>query len=125
MPDPWTINRGTLPPLSILSENRATMRKAFGLAANQMLGHGVAKSSHGHGRLDMVGIDKNSPIDRVATRVLLDGVAFTPAIGVALLKAKNIIQHGQPCGDETQQYLHALPKHVEVLDRRQRADLET
>eukprot|EP00973_Karenia_brevis_P036858 5078580-Karenia_brevis.AAC.1 len=41
MSDPWTINRGPLPPLSILSENRATMKKAFGLAANQMLGHGI------------------------------------------------------------------------------------
>eukprot|EP00973_Karenia_brevis_P009525 1285775-Karenia_brevis.AAC.1 len=71
----------------------------------------------------MVGIDKNSPVDRAATRVLLDGVAFTPALGVTLLKAKNIIQYGQPCGDETQQYMHTLPKHVEVLDRRQRADL--
>eukprot|EP00973_Karenia_brevis_P036859 5078580-Karenia_brevis.AAC.2 len=64
----------------------------------------------------MVGIDKCSPVDRVATRVLLDGVAFTPALGVALLKARNIILHGQPCGDETRE---------EVLDRRQRADLET
>eukprot|EP00973_Karenia_brevis_P083835 11632642-Karenia_brevis.AAC.1 len=38
------------------------------LAANQMLGHSVVRSSNGHGRLDMVGIDKNCPIDRVATR---------------------------------------------------------
>eukprot|EP00973_Karenia_brevis_P060954 8476859-Karenia_brevis.AAC.1 len=68
MSDPWTINRGPLPPLSILSENRATMKKVFGLAANQMLGHGVAKTSRGHVRLDMIGIDKSSPVDRVATR---------------------------------------------------------
>eukprot|EP00973_Karenia_brevis_P082599 11451130-Karenia_brevis.AAC.1 len=101
------------------------MRKAFRLAANQMLGHGVAKSSNGHGRLDMGGIDRNFPVDRAATRVLLDGIAFTPASGVALLKARSIIQHGQPSGDETQHYLHTLPKHVDVVDRRQRADLET
>eukprot|EP00973_Karenia_brevis_P015479 2117192-Karenia_brevis.AAC.1 len=53
MSDPWTINRGSLPPLSILSENRAIMHKAFGLAANQMLGHSVVRSSNGQGRLDM------------------------------------------------------------------------
>eukprot|EP00973_Karenia_brevis_P065840 9149809-Karenia_brevis.AAC.1 len=45
MSDPWTINRGNLPPLSILSENRAIMKRAFALAANQMLGHGIAKTA--------------------------------------------------------------------------------
>eukprot|EP00973_Karenia_brevis_P004450 610486-Karenia_brevis.AAC.1 len=60
-----------------------------------MLAHGIAKTARGQGRIDMVGIDKGTPIDRVATRILLDGVAFTPAIGVALLKARSIIRHGQ------------------------------
>eukprot|EP00973_Karenia_brevis_P075135 10438171-Karenia_brevis.AAC.1 len=68
MSDPWTINRGSLPPLSILSENRATMQKAVSLAANQMLAQSVVKSSNGQGRLDMIGIQKDTPIDRVATR---------------------------------------------------------
>eukprot|EP00973_Karenia_brevis_P062665 8713672-Karenia_brevis.AAC.1 len=68
MSDPWTISRGSLPPLRILTENRATMRKAFDLAASQMLGQGVVKSSNGNGRLDMVGIDRNFPVDRAATR---------------------------------------------------------
>eukprot|EP00973_Karenia_brevis_P035814 4942975-Karenia_brevis.AAC.1 len=67
-----------------------------------MLGQGISKSSNGSGRLDMLGIDKKFPIARAATRILLDGIAFTPAIGVALLKASNIIQYGQPCGDEVQ-----------------------
>eukprot|EP00973_Karenia_brevis_P014007 1902173-Karenia_brevis.AAC.1 len=80
-----------MPPLNMLKENRASMKKAFGLAACQMLGLGISKASNGSGRLDMSGIDKKSPIARTATRVLLDGIAFTPAIGVALLKATNII----------------------------------
>eukprot|EP00973_Karenia_brevis_P023445 3227645-Karenia_brevis.AAC.1 len=109
----------------MLKENRASIRKAFGLAVSQMLGLSIAKASNGNGRLDMSGIDKRTPIERTATRVLLDGVAFTPTLGVALLKVKNIIKYGQPCGDEVQQYMHTLPKHMEVLDRRQRADLET
>eukprot|EP00973_Karenia_brevis_P012949 1757091-Karenia_brevis.AAC.1 len=82
-----------------------------------MLAHGISKTARGQGRLDMGGIDKSTPVDRVASRILLDGVAFTPAIGVALLKAKNIARHGQPDGNETQEYMHHLPKRVEVLDR--------
>eukprot|EP00973_Karenia_brevis_P050833 7060173-Karenia_brevis.AAC.1 len=80
MSDPWTIDRGPLPSLSLLSENRAVMKKAFSHAANQMLAHGISKGARGQGRIDMVGIDKNTPVDRVASRILLEGVAFTPAI---------------------------------------------
>eukprot|EP00973_Karenia_brevis_P072098 10016292-Karenia_brevis.AAC.1 len=39
----------------------------------------------------MSGIDKKTPIERAATRVLLDGIAFTPALGVALLKEKILL----------------------------------
>eukprot|EP00973_Karenia_brevis_P060896 8469007-Karenia_brevis.AAC.1 len=76
------------------------MKKAFGHAANQMLAQGIAKTARGQGRIDIGGISKETPVDRVASRILLDGVAYTPAIGVALLKAKNIAQLGQPCGNE-------------------------
>eukprot|EP00973_Karenia_brevis_P039276 5424102-Karenia_brevis.AAC.1 len=68
MTDAWTIDRGSMPPLNMLKENRAPMRKAFGLAASQMLGLGISKASNGSGRLDMSGIDKKSPIARTATR---------------------------------------------------------
>eukprot|EP00973_Karenia_brevis_P034765 4796908-Karenia_brevis.AAC.1 len=56
----------------------------------------------------------------------MDGHFFTPAIGVALLRAQSILRHGMLHGHEEQYYTehYASISHIPVITSADRSNLE-